>query len=701
MSCLRTRHRACLVALSMCAAGGGLDSTALADEAGELPATVTVIGQRDELLRVTVDPAKLSITQPTTGALLKHAPGANVNFNGPLTGIGQYRGMYSFRVNTKIDGIAVEPAGPNWMDAPLHYAPMPLLESLQVQRGITPVSAGNETIGGHMHARLKTSRFSAGPEFEFHGAMNAATQTVDGGFGVGAVLGASNDSHRFHASGVIEEGDDTQFSGGKIHPTEYDRKAWGLGYGFAKGEHRIGLDYRRNETGDAGTPSLPMDIRYFDADIVSGTYEGSLGSAELSARLHYSDVTHRMDNYSLRAAPPDPARFRSTLAESSSGGFEFGALRRFSGGQLGFGIDGDRAGHDADISNPNNASFFVQNFNDVERDRLGLYAEWTTPVDRVWSYQAGGRYTRVGAEAGRVDGTPAMMSPAAGRLRDVFNSSRRDLSWDNFDAVAKLFYQLSSSVRLDAGLAHKERAPSYQELYLWLPMQATAGLADGKNYVGNLDLKSEQANIVDIGLDWSGARGYFGPRLFYKRVDDYIHGMPSVDPDVIMVSTMMGGDPQPLQFNNVDAEFYGVDADFGWQIGDAWRVDGVLSYVRGKRRDISDNLYRIAPLTSVLGLTWSRNRWTATAEGVFATEQRKVSSTNDETPTPGYGIMNLYGGYRFDTGIELSLGVNNVFDKEYRDHTNGVNRVRNSDVAIGQRMPGPGSSFFARVNYGW
>ncbi len=701
MSCSRYRRRACLVALTVCAAGGGPDNAALAEEAGELLATVTVIGQRDELLRVTVDPAKLSITQPTTGALLRHAPGGNVNINGPLSGIGQYRGMYSFRLNTKIDGIAVEPAGPNWMDAPLHYAPMPLLESLQVQRGITPVSVGNETIGGHMHARLKTSRFSAGPEFEFHGAMNAATQTVDRGFGVGAILGAANDTHRFHASGVIEAGDDTEFSGGKIHPTEYDRKAWGLGYGLAAREHRIGFDYRRNETGDAGTPSLPMDIRYFDADIISGDYQGTLGTAELSARFHYSDVAHRMDNYSLRAAPPDPAGFRSTLAESSSGGLEFGMQRWLSGGRLDVGADVDRVGHDADISNPNNASFFVRNFNDVQRGRLGLYAEWTTADDRLWSWQAGVRYTRVGADAGQVDGTPAMMSPAAGRLRDDFNSSQRNLSWDNFDAVGKLFYQLPGNLRLDAGLARKERAPSYQELYLWLPMQATAGLADGKNYVGNLALRSERANILDIGLDWSGARGYFGPRLFYKRVDDYIQGTPTDDPDVIMVSTMMGGDTQPLQFNNVDAEFYGVDADFGWRLDDTWRIDGVLSYVRGKRRDVADDLYRIAPLTSVIGLTWSGNRWAATAEGVFAARQEKVSSTNEETPTPGYGIMNLYGSYRFDAGLELSLGVNNLFDREYRDHTNGVNRVRNSDVAVGQRMPGPGSSFFARVSYGW
>jgi iron complex outermembrane receptor protein len=51
--------------------------------------------------------------------------------------------------------------------------------------------------------------------------------------------------------------------------------------------------------------------------------------------------------------------------------------------------------------------------------------------------------------------------------------------------------------------------------------------------------------------------------------------------------------------------------------------------------------------------------------------------------------------------MTLSAGVNNLFDKVYRDHTNGINRVADSDVTVGDRLPGPGRSLFARVNYRW
>ncbi|MBT8441505.1 MAG: TonB-dependent receptor [Gammaproteobacteria bacterium] len=673
--------------------------TAAAEEAREVP-NLTVIGQRDEMQRVTVDPLNTPLTLPTTGELMKRTPGGNVNFNGPLTGVGQYRGMFAYRINTQIDDMPVTVGGPNWMDAPLHNAPMPLLDSLEVQRGITPVSAGSETIGGNVRASKRSSEFGATGDFGFHGNVNASAQTVDGGYGIGAVVAGSNDTHRLHASGVVEKGDDTEFPGGKIRPTEYDRTAWGLGYGLSAGDHELGLDYSRNETTDSGTPALPMDIRFIDTNVIGGKYIGTFGGTSLTARLNYNDVEHGMDNFTLRAPPPDPARYRQNLAKGDGTSFELSALTRFRSGKFAYGIDGDLNNHDSRITNPNNAMFFVEAFNNVKRDRVGLFGEWSTPIDDTWSYEVGGRYTQVNADAGAVNGTPAMMMPPAQSLRDEFNAADRKLDWDLVDAVGKFYYRVSDSLRLDLGLGHKERAPVYQELYLWLPLRATAGLADGKNYVGNLDLKQEKSNIVDIGLDWRAGGSFFGPRLFYKRVDDYIQGTPSTDPRVIMISTM-NGDPNPLQFANVDAEFYGFDADFGIQLPASVRIDGVLSYVRGKRRDIGDNLYRIAPLTSIIGLTVDRNRWSATLEGQFASEQDKVSATNEETPTAGYGIANLYGSFRGPERILITAGVNNLFDKEYRDHTNGVNRARNSDVAVGQRMPGPGRSFFARLSYNW
>lgn len=90
-----------------------------------------------------------------TAALLEKVPGANVNRNGPLTGIPQYRGMAGNRVNVSIDGANMKEVGPNSMDPSLSHVPAALTESLTVYRGIAPISSGIDTIGGSMKMESK------------------------------------------------------------------------------------------------------------------------------------------------------------------------------------------------------------------------------------------------------------------------------------------------------------------------------------------------------------------------------------------------------------------------------------------------------------------------------------------------------------------------------------------------------------------
>jgi len=82
-----------------------------------------------------------------TAALLKTVPGANTNSNGALTGIAQYRGLYGDRVSIHIDHSPTLTGGPNAMDTPLSYTPPMLLKSLEVHRGIAPVSVAQESLG--------------------------------------------------------------------------------------------------------------------------------------------------------------------------------------------------------------------------------------------------------------------------------------------------------------------------------------------------------------------------------------------------------------------------------------------------------------------------------------------------------------------------------------------------------------------------
>lgn len=44
--------------------------------------------------------------------------------------------------------------------------------------------------------------------------------------------------------------------------------------------------------------------------------------------------------------------------------------------------------------------------------------------------------------------------------------------------------------------------------------------------------------------------------------------------------------------------------------------------------------------------------------------------------------------------IQLRSGITNLFDRFYTNHLNGVNRVGNSGIAIGDVIPGTGRAFY-------
>jgi iron complex outermembrane receptor protein len=193
------------------------------------------------------------------------------------------------------------------------------------------------------------------------------------------------------------------------------------------------------------------------------------------------------------------------------------------------------------------------------------------------------------------------------------------------------------------------------------------------------------------------------PSIYIREVDDYIQGTPFDDtPGVLdtpqeMVASM-NGDATPLRFTNVDARIYGFDLDASLRLSDQWRIDGVASYVQGERRDIDDNLYRIAPPSLTVGVTYEASVWDATLEAHGVARQSEVSVTNSEAPTAGYVILNLLGGWDVARGVRISASVENLLDHQYRDHLAGYNRVMASDVAVGQRLPGAGRSFLLRLN---
>lgn len=635
-----------------------------------------------------------SVNSPDTGELLKHFPGANVNRNGPLTSVAQYRGLFGDRVNVIVDGMKILSAGPNSMDTPLSYIPSSRLGELSLYRGIAPVSSGMETLGGSIIANSKKADFGTDDTFELHGNANAGYAENGDNYHSALLTGLANKNHSFHLTGSIERGNDLEFDGGKILPSEHERDTVGAGYAFQNGTQYLSLQAEHHDTGKTGTPALPMDIIYAKGEHYTGQFKNSFSNGgELTAKFSYQDADHKMANYVLRTPP---ANQRHTITDVESSGI--GIAYSISDWTLGF--DADRADHNANIYDPTNAMFFVNNFRDIERDRYSVFGEKTLTI-HDWKIETGLRYTRVEMDAGTVNSS--MNMPPAVALRDSFNNADREQNENLVDIVFNATRPLSSQLDLVTGLARKERAPSYQERYLWLPLESTAGLADGNNYIGNIELDSEVAYQVELGLDWHTSRATFSPHVFYHHINDYIQGTSTNNTAAIMLSAMMAPTkPAPLEYNNVDAKLYGIDTNWSYDFSSPWLVEGTISYVQGKRRDTSDNLYRIAPLSARTMLSYMQTNWLISFEAETIAAQNKVSDENHEKKTGGYALFNLSGSYQPAQQITLSAGINNLFDRGYENHLGGYNRISdNLDIAKGDRLPGLGRSAYVGVDINW
>ncbi|MCB1670787.1 MAG: TonB-dependent receptor [Gammaproteobacteria bacterium] len=690
-----------------------LSNAVLAQDAQRVQ-EITVVGVRDTHTVVTDDKM---VAPPDTAQLLRKMPGANINKNGELTGIAQYRGMYGDRIRVSVNGAQISGAGPNAMDSPLHYAPVAILESLTINRGIASVSSGQETIGGYVQAQTYSGEYGGSGDFEFKGRTYFGAQSVNSGTVASGFFSLANRNHIIRSFVMTEQADDTEFPGGRIIPSEYERDRFDLGYSFRSGDHEFTLDFARNNTGDAGTASLPMDIHSVDSDLFRSSYTWEGRDTTVRAKFSFADNEHWMTNYHLRQPPQDnmmttgAMRYRRNWAVSENMGFGLEAEQFVDNGSWKYGIDANLTDHRSIITNPNAPPFYISNFNDVNRDVLGVYLERSISLSDATGLDAGVRVNRVNMDSELVSanlnpmnmpsGMPAMMNLMASQLADRFNTSDLDQTDTNLDWFLRFSIEGGYDTTWYVGAARKTRSPSYQERYLWIPLEATGGLADGKTYVGDPNLDPEVSHEIELGFDREAGGYNIYPRIFYREVTDFIQGTPSSDMLVVNFAQMMAnmgmGLPDPLQYNNVDASFYGFDLESDFALGDRFTLRAIASIVRGTRDDINDNLYRIAPDNMVLSLDYQGSNWVGTFESVIYANQNRVSQTNIEQKTDGYTIFNLTGRINLSPDLEIGVGIENLFDKEYEDHLAGYNRAYNPDIPLRYRMPGLGRNFYGRL----
>ncbi|MGB0936377.1 MAG: TonB-dependent receptor [Colwellia sp.] len=665
---------------------------------------ITIHSQRNKNLSVNKSIAQGKTSAPDLAQWLSSVPGANLNSNGPISGIAQYRGLYGDRVNVSLDGHPVIGAGPNAMDTPLSYSTPLIVDSMVVFRGVAPVSAGIDTLGGAVEVKMRKAENIDGVSGDIQAGYrsNNSANTLSG------VTNFSQNNIAVLVYGNSQKGDSMESGDGvAILPTDFDKVQLGGDFRYLKGSNELGLSYHYTDTGASGTPALPMDIEFIESQRI--TLDGAFDLSHWNGtwKLGYIDADHAMTNFLMRQNL-NMDKYRRNNADAQTTDFKLMLDRVFTFGKLTLGTDGYFATHNSLISNPNNPMFLVHNFNGVEDNRFGVFTELRNNfliAGLATDVELGIRLKHTSSNAGEVassmSGMMNMMGNLVGKLEGDFNKADREVTETNVDIALSSQVQLSEQVSLYSGIGLKNRAPSYQERYLWMPMEATGGLADGHTYIGNINLDVETAYQLDLGLTYQNDSAMISPQIFYKRVDNYIQGTPLTmeNKEAKMLAQMMAGDSGPLKFSNVEAKLYGVDINAHYYLTSNLQLSGVMSYVQGERTDIDDYLYRISPLNGNVRLKYSQEDWSISTTMVSASKQNKVSITNTEKTSSGYGIVHLEGEYYIGKATALRLGIDNLFDKSYKNHLGGYNRVKGTDIPVMDRLPSEGLSAWVEITY--
>jgi iron complex outermembrane receptor protein len=662
--------------------------------------TIIVTARRAEAISADgIAPPQQIALPADAAAIAARVPGGDIFGNGALSGQLSYRGLAGERVLGRVNGQRFATGGPNAMDPPLHYAPSILVDRIEVARGVAPVSIG-PALAGAVNAELVQAQFTDSASLTPQLRAAAQYRSVDDSYAVGGMAGLANETWRLGVIAAREEGDDYDFPGGTATGTSFGRNLYGVHAGFRTGPGELFVEYRRSETDPSGNPPFALDIVYFDTDFVQGGFRGEIAKdVTLNLRLGHVAVRHLMDNQTPRQPAAPPMRARATFADADTTTAEASLRFGTAGSYVQIGGDAELTEKFVTITNPFNPDFFIESQPDARSDRIGAFVQWRGGLGAM-EFEAGARIDRTEQSVGAPRlGAAVPMGPWA--LAAAFTAADREDADTTVDVVLRGWAPLGAFTPR-VTLARKERVPSVLERFGWLPTEASFGLADGNIYVGNLALRPETAWIAEAGFDYDGDWLTIRPTLFYRRVDDFIQGVPFdatigvIDSAVEMVANM-NGDPTPLRFANTDAELYGADLDFSIRPVAQVELAGTASLVRGQRRDVTDNLYRVPPANLRLSAVWANERLSLGAELFAAAAQDRVAASNGEDPSEAFATIGLFARYALAEGLALEAGVENLFDEAYAPHLAGRSRVGASDVPVGERLPGVGRGGWVRV----
>ena len=749
---LRVLARSIICALPALASPGA--ALAADDAATKLP-TVTVTEKKPDseppLGETLLDRSGLQRSRSVTGdtaTLLRNLPGISLYGAGGASSLPAIHGLADDRLRIKVDGMDLIASCPNHMNPALSYLDPTQVDALKVYAGIAPVSLGGDSIGGTIVADTPSPEFApAGQSSLVKGQAGLFLRS--NGKGGGVSLAATYATETFSASyaGALRQADNYTAGGefktnaatgrvdhmlplDEVGSTAYKTYNHSLGLALRSGAHLVEVKFGLQAVPYQLYPNQRMDMLENTQQRINLRYRGQFGWGSLDARIYREAVEHAMDfgadkrfwygALSGAGAPCSPlggppascAAGMPMHSESSNTGATLKArvaLGETDAVHLGAELQRYRLD---DWWPPSGGGMWPGTFWNVadgQRDRSALFAEWEGRRGAQWTTLLGLRFERVKTDAGNAVGYNRAAAATGNQFADAaaFNARSHARTDNNWDLSALARYKLDAARDIEFGFAHKVRSPNLYERYTWSTWTMAAVMnnfvGDGNGYIGNLDLKPEQADTLSASFDWHAAdrRWALKATPYTTRVADYVDAIRCVSGGACTAANASTNNQfVVLQYANQSARLWGLDlaghmplASTRW--GD-WGLEGLLGQSRGVNRDTGDELYNIMPLNARLTLTHRIGAWDSGIELEMVEAKKRVSDVRNEVRTPGYSLLNVRASYAWKRA-RIDFGIDNLFDRFYRLPLGGAyvgqgTTMSMNGVPWGVAMPGTGRS---------
>ena len=600
-------------------------------------------------------------------AYLQSIVGFNQIKNGGANGDVTFRGMFGSRIKILTDGTENLGACPSRMDNPASYVSPESYDKITVVKGPQTVQYAHTgsaatVIFEREPEQLTSEKPYRGQASVMLGSYGRLDQNVE------AAVGDETKYARLNANRSIA--DSYQDGAGNTVPSDWEKWNADLALGWTPNEDTwVELKGGKSD-GEAVYAGRSMDGSKFARESLGLHVEKkNIGEVikKVEAQVDYSYNDHVMDNFSLRKFNPADGMSmpmasnvaRRTLNVRVAMTQDWGQLQLISG------IDSQKNEHTKRSGSLMSPYQNKARVGDMDFESYGAFGELSYAFNDQHKLVTGARLDQV-----KIDNLAT-------------DTERKETLPSGFVRIES---ELAEHVKTYAGLGYVERVPDYWELFSTKYHQST-----GTTFA---NLENEKTAQFDAGYQYEQGAFKSWASVYAGLIQDYI-----------LVAYTPTGSMGRLEAKsrNVDATIAGAEAGVAYQLTDQIQADISAMYAWGENTTDHTALPQIAPLEGRFNLRYVQEKYNLGLLWRVVAAQDRTSYREgniigyDLEESKGFGTLSLNGTYNIQKDLDLSVGIDNVLNKNYAEH---LNKLGSSGFgyAATEQFNNTGRNYWARIS---